>query len=103
MNLKLLVGIVLFVVGIVLAVAGIAGVGQPPPAETVMVTEGGVSGVQTEGRAGGLMVPIFAALSLALGGVLIGLSVGNWKNPRTHVQPGDEKVNPEGYHKMKHV
>jgi hypothetical protein len=35
--------------------------------------------------------------------LLIGISVGNWRHPRTHHEPGDEVVNPEGYHKMKHV
>jgi hypothetical protein len=42
-------------------------------------------------------------LSLAVGGLLIGISAGNWKHPRTHIEPGDEVVNPEGYQKMKHV
>jgi hypothetical protein len=40
---------------------------------------------------------------LALGGLLIGLSMGNWKRPRTHLERGDEVVDPEGYQKMKHV
>ena len=84
MNLKLLAGIALFVVGLVTALAGIAGVGE---------------GVQ----AGGYAIPIIAGLSLALGGLLMGLSLGDWKHPRTHLEPGDEVVDPEGYHKMKHV
>ena len=50
-----------------------------------------------------MTIPLIAGLSLAIGGLLIGMSVGNWRNPRTNLKPGDEVVNPEGYHKMKHV
>jgi hypothetical protein len=52
---------------------------------------------------GRITIPLISGLSLAIGGLLIGLSVGNWSNPRTNLRPGDEVVNPEGYHKMKHV
>ena len=48
-------------------------------------------------------LPWIAGLSLAAGGVLIGLGMGHFKHPRTTLQPGDQVVNPEGYHKMKHV
>jgi hypothetical protein len=101
MNVKLLAGIVLFAIGLIIAVAAIAGVaggelGTPPatvernvsmnwPAEAVWV------------------LPWIAGLSLAAGGVLIGLSIGDFKHPRTHHEPGDAVVDPEGYHKMKHV
>jgi hypothetical protein len=44
-----------------------------------------------------------AGLLLAGGAVLMGLSLGNWRHPRTHLEPGDAVVNPEGYRKMKHV
>ena len=81
MNVKLLIGIVLFVIGLIAAGMGIAGLG----------TENG------------LIIPVAAGLSLAAGGMLIGLSMGNWKHPRTHLEPGDQVVDPEGYHKMKHV
>lgn len=84
MNLKLLAGIALFVIGLATALAGIAGVGE---------------GV----RSGGYAIPIIAGLSLAAGGLLMGLSLGDWKHPRTHFERGDEVVDPEGYHKMKHV
>jgi predicted small secreted protein len=84
MNLKLLAGIALFVVGLATALAGIAGVGE-------------------DVQAGGYAIPIIAGLSLALGGLLMGLSLGDWKHPRTHLERGDEVVDPEGYHKMKHV
>ena len=83
MKVKLLIGIVLFVIGLITAAAGIVGVGTP--------------------GAPNVAVPLIAGLSLAVGGLLIGLSMGNWKHPRTHVKPGDQVVDPEGYHKMKHV
>lgn len=98
MNLRLIVGIVLFVLGIIAAFVGIAGVGAPEAAEAVVAERSTLERVF-----GGYGLPIFAGLALAIGGLLIGLSMGNWKNPRTHLEPGDEVVNPEGYHKMKHV
>ena len=101
MNLKLLIGIVLFVIGLIAAAAGIVGVGMP------LGPEVGVENDQNETAMEGTMrnvaIPVIAGLSLAAGGLLIGLSMGNWKHPRTHLEPGDEIVDPEGYHKMKHV
>ena len=81
MTVKLLIGIVLFVIGLIAAGMGIAGVGT------------GTS----------FFIPAIAGLSLAAGALLMGLSMGNWKHPRTHLEPGDQVVDPEGYHKMKHV
>jgi hypothetical protein len=83
---KLLIGLVLFVIGLITAAMGIIGVGSP-------VEQTGTS----------VSIPLIAGVSLAVGGLLIGLSVGNWKHPRTHLEPGDQVVDPEGYHKMKHV
>lgn len=101
MNVKLLLGIVLFVVGIIMAVIGITGVGEGPETQASIAAgqESGVPGTDVSN----LAVPAIAGLSLAIGGLLIGLSMGNWKHPRTRLEPGDEVVNPEGYHKMKHV
>jgi hypothetical protein len=95
MNVKLLFGIVLFVIGLITAATGIAGVGAPTgPVENASAMEQAARNVA---------LPAIAGLSLAVGGLLIGLSMGNWKHPRTHLEPGDEVVDPEGYHKMKHV
>ena len=102
MNLKLLIGIALFVVGIATAVIGIVGVGDQPDSQATIVAEERSSRPLTEAL-GNMAIPAIAGLSLALGGLLIGLSMGNWKHPRTHLEPGDEVVDPEGYHKMKHV
>jgi uncharacterized protein (UPF0333 family) len=101
MNLKLLVGIVLFVIGLVTAAVGIVGVGGTP-GPTVAVEADQNQRPFSEAVAN-VAIPAVAGLSLAVGGLLIGLSMGNWKHPRTHLEPGDEVVDPEGYHKMKHV
>ena len=101
MNVKLIIGIVLFVIGLATAVVGIAGVVDRTP-EPAAIVEDNQSLHLTEAM-GRMTIPFIAAISLAVGGLLIGISVGNWKNPRTHHKPGDEVVNPEGYHKMKHV
>lgn len=103
MNVKLILGIVLFVIGLATAVAGIAGVGQADVEEQqAVIVEDNRSQYLTD-SVGRMAVPFIAAVCLAVGGLLIGLSVGNWKNPRANLKPGDEVVNPEGYHKMKHV
>jgi hypothetical protein len=101
MNVKLLFGIVLFVIGLIAAVFGITSVGIQPQDTTSVMGDS-----RDPGFPQGLYsvaLPAIAALSLAIGGLLIGLSMGNWKHPRTHLEPGDEVVDPEGYHKMKHV
>lgn len=100
MNLKLLVGILLFVIGIVTAAFGIAGVGDVTQSQVTTDHNAATSVLQT---ARDFALPAVAGLSLAIGAVLMGLSLGDWKHPRTNLEPGDEVVNPEGYHKMKHV
>jgi hypothetical protein len=103
MNVKLLIGIVLFVIGLATAVIGIAGVGTPVAQEESSIVVQDNQGHNVPGTVGRMAIPLVAALSLAVGGLLIGVSLGNWKNPRTTPEAGDEVVNPEGYHKMKHV
>lgn len=102
MNLKLIVGTVLFAIGLLAAVFGIIGVGQPQALlRTPMIVESNMSlNLWGDGTA---MLPWLAGLLLAIGGVLIGLSMGDFQNPRTYLKPGDKFVDPEGYHKMKHV
>jgi hypothetical protein len=101
MNLKLLIGVLLFVVGLVTAGIGIVSVTAPIGPDVA---------VEADQNAGPLaraslnvLIPLVAGLSLGIGGLLIGLSLGNWKHPRTHLEPGDKVVDPEGYHKMRHV
>ena len=102
MNLKLLAGIVIFVIGLITAVVGIVGVGQPEVTEPQRGVEENRS-LSTPNDAGSRALPWLAGFALAAGGLLIGLSVGDFKHPRTHQEPGDAIVNPEGHHKMKHV
>jgi hypothetical protein len=101
MNIPLLFGIALFFIGIVLAAIGIADVGAGPPGPLIETTRNTSIPMLETLRA--WAVPGLAGLCLALGGVLMGLSLGNWQQPRTRIEPGDEVVNPEGHHKMKHV
>jgi hypothetical protein len=102
MNVKLVLGIALFLIGIVTAVFGIVGVGQGADRPLIQAEEATThDDVAQTFRT--FVLPAVAALTLATGAVLMGLSMGNWKNPRTHLEPGDEIVDPEGYQKMKHV
>jgi len=101
MNLKLLVGIVLFCLGIAAALMGIAGVGEVTTQPQLASDQNVAVSVWETARH--IALPAGAGLLLALGALLMGLSLGHWKHPRTELRPGDEAVNPEGYHKMKHV
>lgn len=94
MKTSLLAGVALLVIGIVTAAMGLLSVGEP--ATTVGQSPDG-------GPLWYVALPIISGLTLALGALLIGLSMGNWRHPRSHPEPGDEVVNPEGHHKMKHV
>lgn len=101
MNVKLILGVVFFVVGIIIAVMGISGIGEP--AGPNVAVEADHNATPLDRVVQNIAIPAIAGLSLAIGGVLIGLSMGNWSHPRTHLERGDEIVDPEGYHKMKHV
>jgi hypothetical protein len=101
MNLKLLLGIVLFVIGLATAVVGIVRVAAPLGPD--VATRADYNEGPLQRTVGDIAVPLIAGLSLGIGGLLIGLSMGNWKHPRTSHKAGDEIVDPEGYHKMKHV
>jgi hypothetical protein len=102
MNLRLVIGIALFLIGIVTAVMGVTMVGDGPDRQTAVVAaEEGPNALQQ--ALGNFAIPAIAGLALAVGGLLIGVSLGDWKHPRTHLEPGDRIVDPEGYHKMKHV
>ena len=101
MNITLLFGMGLFLIGIILAGVGIAGVGVD--ASRPLIETSRNTSVPMMSQLEAWAIPALAGLSLAAGGVLMGLSLGNWTRPRTHLEPGDEVVDPEGYHKMKHV
>jgi hypothetical protein len=93
-------GVVVFALGLVLAALGIVQVGGEFSAVGSSVPSP-TSDAQSTGWY--LLIAVVAGLALASGALLIGLSFGNWRHPRTHLEPGDEIVDPEGYHKMKHV
>jgi hypothetical protein len=101
MNITLLLGMGLFLIGIILAAIGIAGVGMD--ASRPLIETSRNTSVPLMSQLEAWALPALAGLSLAVGGLLMGLSLGNWMRPRTHLEPGDEVVDPEGYHKMKHV
>ncbi|MFN2446417.1 MAG: hypothetical protein ABR606_12655 [Vicinamibacterales bacterium] len=90
MKATLPIGILLFVIGLVMAAVGMMSVGE-------------VSEAADGASAWSMAVPVISGLCLATGALLVGLSFGNWKHPRTHTEPGDEVVDPEGYQKVKHV
>jgi hypothetical protein len=99
MKTSLIVGVVLLLIGIGTALMGIFSVGEQLFASS--------DAADVQYPIGGPLwyvgVPIISGLSLGLGALFIGLSMGNWRRPRSHPEPGDEAVNPEGHHKMKHV
>ncbi|HXG87765.1 MAG TPA: hypothetical protein VNJ02_05450 [Vicinamibacterales bacterium] len=93
MNLKLVVGIALFVIGITTAVIGITRNANGPQAQPARAT-GPESGA-LEQALGNVALPAVAGLSLAIGGLLIGLSMGNWQNPRPQLEPSDRVAVPK--------
>lgn len=99
MNVKLLLGTAIFLVGVIAAVVAIVQVGQGDASTPLVAAESNPFG----SRFLKFAVPAIAGLSLTVGGLLMALGIGNWKRPRTHLEPGDAVVDPEGYHKMKHV
>jgi hypothetical protein len=101
MNITLLFGTALFLIGIVLAVIGMANVGADAARPLIETTRNTSIPMMESLQA--WAVPALAGLCLVAGGLLMGLSLGNWQHPRTKLEPGDEVVNPEGHHKMKHV
>lgn len=103
MKPMLLIGVLLFILGLGLAGFGILGVGDERP----MTASSGASAVaaeqDTESSGSNPAIAVISGLTIATGAVLIGLSFGNWKNPRSTREAGDEVVDPEGHQKMKHV
>jgi len=96
-----IIGVVLVVVGLLLAVV------------TVMQLDGGNDVVGTTatarsdpeaaGALAAVALPLVAGLAFASGIVLLIVGVGRWNHPRTRSEPGDAVVDPEAHHKMDHV
>lgn len=77
-------GILLLVVGLIAAVASIAGVGmradRAEVADPVAIV--GDQNQPARDQATSMMLPIMAGLAVAAGGVLIGLGMGRFANPK---------------------
>ena len=97
-----LLGIILVVVGLVLAGVTIMRLDR----DDAGARTGGVAAPTAPGATGALTevaLPLLAALTFASGIVLLVIGVGNWNHPRRHSAPGDAVVDPESHHKMDHV
>ena len=97
-----LLGIVLVVVGLILAGVTITRLGRDEAADRV----GAAAPLPAEASSGALTavaLPLVAALTFASGIVLLVVGVGRWNHPRRHSAPGDAVVDPEAHHKMDHV
>jgi hypothetical protein len=90
-------GVALMVLGLVAAVTGILGVGERPVVDSASGQWPMTDSIWD------VALPIFSGLLLSVGALLIGLSMGNWRHPRSWPKPGDAIVDPEGHHTMKHV
>ena len=81
-------GLLLLMAGLVAAIATIAGVG--PPAESHNPDPVGIVGDQNQSardQAASLLLPIMAGLAIAAGGVLVGVGMGRFDNPK--IVPAD--------------
>ena len=86
-------GILLLVVGLVTAFASIAGLGQPGDARGNSAIVGDQN-QPARGQATSLMLPIIAGLTIAAGGVLVGIGMGQFEDPKIvpHDSPQAEKA-----------
>lgn len=98
MKITQIAGVALVIIGLIAAGFAMSS-GEPSTAAAAVEAASAEIGTTFQD----VILPIFSGISIALGLVLLGTSLGNWRHPRTHLEPGDEVVNPEGYHKMKHV
>jgi hypothetical protein len=88
MQVKLLLGILLLVVGLVLAVTGVISINQTNEVRAnpaVTAEQSAVVGDQNEPDredAASMMLPVIAGLTIAAGAALIGIGMGNFRNPK---------------------
>ena len=75
-------GILLLVVGLVTAIASIAGLGQPAGNAHENTAIVGDQNQPARDQATSLMLPIIAGLTIAAGGVLVGIGMGHFEDPK---------------------
>ena len=80
-------GILLLVVGLIAAIATIAGLNQPAAEVASPVAIVGDQNQPARDQATSLMLPIMAGLAIAAGGVLVGIGMGRFGNPK--IVPAD--------------
>ena len=79
-------GILLLLVGLIAAIASIAGLGQPAESANPVAIVGDQNQPARD-QATSLLMPIMAGIAIAAGGVLIGIGMGRFENPK--VVPAD--------------
>ncbi|MGD9902038.1 MAG: hypothetical protein AB7U83_01110 [Vicinamibacterales bacterium] len=92
-----MLGVVLVVVGLVLAGSAVWRLDQVALDSSAAVT------TAAPGPLVAVVLPLTAAICFASGIVLLVVGSGRWSQPRRHPAPGDAIVDPEGHHKMDHV
>jgi hypothetical protein len=94
-----LLGVVLVVVGLILAGVTIVRLDRTNDGQAGAVA----SAPESTGTLTEVALPLAAAVAFASGIVLLAVGAGNWNHPRRHSAPGDAVVDPEAHHKMDHV
>ena len=75
-------GVLLLVVGLVTAIASIGGLGQPAGDARGNTAIVGDQNQSARDQATSLMLRIIAGLTIAAGGVLVGIGMGHFENPK---------------------
>ena len=94
-----LLGVVLVVVGLVLAVVTVVRM----DCDDAWARTGVVAASESATSVAEVALPLVAAVSFASGIVLLVVGVGRWSHPRRRSAPGDAVVYFESHHKMDHV
>ena len=81
MNVKSFLGAILLVVGLIAAVAGIVGSGQPrgAPDKSAIV---GDQNQRERSEATSMALPVIAGLAIAGGAALVGVGMGHFSHPK---------------------
>ena len=88
MQVKLLLGILLLMVGLVVAVTGVISINQTDEVRgnpAVVGGENAIVGDQNEPdreEAASMMLPVIGGLAIAAGAALIGIGMGNFRHPK---------------------